>query len=70
MGWHWPEHIVHDFQHIAQHYVPEAISGFGGWLAKTVVEAILGLICGLFLLPIVARVIAPVLSRFTGSSAH
>ena len=70
MGWHWPEHIVHDFQHIAQHYVPEAISGFGGWLAKTVVEAILGLICGLFLLPIVARVIAPLLSRFTGSSAH
>ncbi|MDG4650007.1 DUF808 domain-containing protein [Roseibacterium sp. SDUM158017] len=55
-GWHWPEDAIDAAAHLAV-----GAGGFAVWLAKAVIDGILGLAIGTALIPVAARVIAPVL---------
>jgi predicted DNA repair protein MutK len=61
MGWHWPEETIH--------HVAHAIGGgspAGDWIAKAVIDGILGLALGLLLVPLATRIVMPL---FGGKSA-
>ncbi len=56
MGWHGPEDVVHTIAHAFA-----ALGGFAEWLAGAVLHGALGFALGTLLMPLVARVLGPVL---------
>jgi predicted DNA repair protein MutK len=63
LGWHAPEEVIHHWAEAVAHAVGTA-EGAVAWLVKAVVDGLLGLALGLALIPISARVIAPVAGLF------
>jgi len=64
LGWHWP--------HAAIHHLAEAVGGPSGaltWAVKALCDGILGLLLGLALIPVVARVIGPAIALLPGTKA-
>ncbi|MEO0821933.1 MAG: DUF808 domain-containing protein [Pseudomonadota bacterium] len=66
MGLAGPEHLIHGIASGVAHLVPAA-EGFLEWFVKAVIDGALGLAVGLGLLPLVSKVIAPAVARFSGS---
>jgi predicted DNA repair protein MutK len=56
IGWHGPEDVVHTIAHAFA-----ALGGFAEWLAGAALHGVLGFALGTGLMPVVARVLAPVL---------
>lgn len=61
LGLHLAGNVVHGAQHVAEHAVPAALSGFAGWLAGAATSGVLGLAIGAALIPAVQHVGAPTL---------
>jgi predicted DNA repair protein MutK len=67
MGWHGPEGVVHAIAHAFA-----ALGGFAEWLAGALLHGALGFALGTALMPLVARVLAPVLraAGLGGAKGH
>ncbi len=66
LGWHGPEHAIEAVAHLV-----EDVGGFAVWLVKAVLNGVLGLVIGFALIPLVTRVIGPVVARLSGTpTAH
>ncbi len=63
MGWHAPEEIIHHAAEVVAHAVGRA-EGAVEWAVKALIDGILGLALGLLLIPVAARVLAPVAGLF------
>ncbi len=64
LGWHVPFDLIHDLAvSIA------GTNGFGIWAVTALCDGIIGLAVGLVMIPIVTRVIGPLIGSFTGSKA-
>jgi predicted DNA repair protein MutK len=63
LGWHAPEETIHHAAEAVAHAIGTA-EGAVAWLVKAVLDGLLGLALGLALIPISARVIAPVAGLF------
>jgi predicted DNA repair protein MutK len=61
--WAWPYETIHHWAEAVAHAVPEALAGFAGWLTTAVADGVIGLAIGLALVPVVTRVICPLLSK-------
>ena len=61
LGWHMPYDLIHDAA------AAVADGGFGNWAVTAGLDGIVGLIAGLSLIPVVTRVIAPLMGK---SAAH
>src|SRR5690606_16936982 len=61
MGWHAPYDWVHHQAEAAAHAVPQA-PGLVEWAVTAFFDGIFGLVLGLILIPVVERIINPVLS--------
>jgi hypothetical protein len=61
LGWHMPYDLIHDAA------TAVADGGFGNWAVTAGLDGIVGLIAGLSLIPVVTRVIAPLMGK---SAAH
>jgi predicted DNA repair protein MutK len=59
LGWHAPEDLIHHPAEAVAHVVGRA-EGAVEWIVKAVIDGLLGLGLGLLLIPLSARVIAPV----------
>jgi predicted DNA repair protein MutK len=59
LGWHAPEDLIHHAAEAVAHVVGRA-EGAVEWIVKAVIDGLLGLGLGLLLIPLSARVIAPV----------
>ncbi|MDA7424453.1 DUF808 domain-containing protein [Thalassococcus lentus] len=64
MGWHWPEDTIHHYAHAMGGGDPA-----GDWIAKAVIDGILGFIVGLILIPIAIKILIPLWSAVTGSKS-
>jgi len=66
-------HIIHDIAHAAAHAAPAA-QGFVTWAVTAALDGVFGLILGLLLIPVTAKVILPVWKLFrrnkAGASEH
>ncbi|MQY41594.1 DUF808 family protein [Epibacterium sp. SM1969] len=62
MGWHGPEELIHHWAHAVGH--GDALIE---WITKAVIDGILGFVVGLVLIPLVTKVMMPLLGK---SSAH
>jgi len=71
--------IVHGLHDLGWHLPYETIKtmasglgdgGFGPWLVTAGADGVLGLALGVILVPVVTKVIAPVVGMFTGKAAH
>ena len=63
LGWHAPEEIIHHAAEAVAHAVGTA-EGAVAWLVKAVLDGLLGLGLGFLLIPLSARVLAPVAGLF------
>jgi predicted DNA repair protein MutK len=63
LGWQWPEEVIHHLAEAVAHAVGTA-EGAVAWLVKAVIDGLLGLGLGFALIPISARVLAPVAGLF------
>ncbi|MEM6889447.1 MAG: DUF808 domain-containing protein [Pseudomonadota bacterium] len=61
LGWSWPYDTIH---HIA--VAVAAGSGFVEWMVTALIDGVIGLACGLLLIPIVTRVLSPIVRSMTG----
>lgn len=64
MGWHMPEEMVHEFAHHIGGGQPAL-----DWIAKAVIDGVLGLLWGLVLIPIGKWIVAPLRSLLPGKRA-
>lgn len=62
LGWHTPEEWVHSVAESVAHGLP-AVAGFLHWLTGAFIAAILGVVVGAVVDPLVEHVILPVLKR-------
>ncbi len=62
MGWHGPEDLIHSIAHSLGQ-----ADAFLEWLVKAVIDGVLGFVVGLVLVPVVTKLIAPLLGK---SAAH
>lgn len=62
MGVHGPEELIHNVAHTLGH-----ADAFLEWLVKAVIDGVLGFIIGLILVPVVTKLVAPLLGK---SAAH
>ncbi|KAF0676602.1 DUF808 domain-containing protein [Profundibacterium mesophilum] len=62
MGWKAPYEIIHDIAVQAGHAVP-AIAGTVEWTVTALLDGIIGLILGFILIPIVTKVINPIIVK-------
>lgn len=60
LGFHGPEHVIHDWAHKFALLFPAEWQGFGDWFGKAGLDGLLGLGVGFFLIPIGTRVITPI----------
>lgn len=70
-GLHEPYQSIHDMAEGAAHMVGQA-TGFVTWFVTAFFDGIFGLILGLLLIPLVAKVIDPLIAKVTGkeSASH
>ena len=68
LGWGTLGHVVHDIAAAIAGFVPFA-QGFMGWLAKATLDGIFGLALGFAIIPIVTKVIGPIVQMFTRKGA-
>lgn len=68
LGWLWLYDQVHHMAELAAQTVPQ-LPGLAGWLATATLDGIFGLAVGLLLIPVVTKVIGPLLARITGKPA-
>ncbi|NBD29330.1 MAG: DUF808 family protein, partial [Alphaproteobacteria bacterium] len=61
LGWHMPYDLIHDAAAAVAH------GGFGNWAVTAGLDGIVGLVAGLALIPVVTRLIAPLMGK---SAAH
>ena len=64
LGWHAPYDWVHHQAEAVAHLVPPALAGLTGWAVTAFFDGIFGVALGLLLIPLVAKVIDPLLSVF------
>ena len=69
LGIHHPYQDIHDLAHGASHAVSPALEGFVSWAITAFCDGVLGLIYGLLLIPVVTRIIMPLVAMVTGKSA-
>ena len=65
LGLHHPYVEIHHLAEIAALALPK-FAGFASWFMTALCDGILGLILGLLLIPVVSKVIDPVLAKITG----
>jgi len=63
LGWHAPEEFIHHMAEAVAHAVGRA-EGAVAWVVKAVLDGLLGLGLGLLLIPVSARLLAPVAGLF------
>ncbi|RPE71907.1 hypothetical protein EDD53_1040 [Pacificibacter maritimus] len=68
LGLHHPYVEIHHLSEIAAAAMPKA-AGFAAWFMTALCDGILGLIWGLILIPIVTKVINPLINRVTGAKS-
>jgi predicted DNA repair protein MutK len=61
LGWHTPYETIHHMAEVAAAAVP-AIGGIAAWVTTAFLDGILGLMLGLLLLPIAAKIINPLMA--------
>ncbi len=61
--WAWPYETIHHWAEAVAHAVPEALAGFAGWLTTAVADGVIGLGIGLLLVPVITRIIGPLISK-------
>ena len=64
LGWHAPEEWIHHAAEAVAHAVGTA-EGAVAWIVKAIIDGLLGLALGFLLIPLSARVIAPVAGLLT-----
>lgn len=60
-------HVIHDWAYAAAHAVPDAYAGFVEWTATATLDGIFGLALGFLLIPVAARVVAPIWGKLFGT---
>ena len=68
LGWHGPYDIIHGAADAVAAAVPTA-KGLVEWLVTAGLDGIVGVVLGLLLIPIVAKVIGPLIAKATGKEA-
>jgi predicted DNA repair protein MutK len=68
-GLGWPEHTIHDLAEAAGAAVPFA-SGVVAWLAGATGSGVVGLLAGALLIPVVGRVVVPIVARIRRAEAR
>ncbi len=66
LGFGWLGHHIQDLAALAGQGVPQDYSGAVAWVAKAAMDGVFGLVLGLFLIPVVGRVIAPLWGAVRG----
>lgn len=69
LGVGWLGHHIHDYAYAAGHAVSAPYTGFVEWAAKAAMDGVFGLALGFVLIPIVTKIIAPLVGAITGKSA-
>ena len=69
MGWHGPEHVIHDYAVQFAHLFDVAWHGAAEWIAKAAMDGVLGLVLGTALIPIGVKVIGPLWAKLSGNSS-
>jgi hypothetical protein len=69
LGFGWLGHHIHDWAYAAGHAVSEDWMGVMEWVAKAGMDGVVGLALGLGLIPVVTKVIGPVMGKFSGNHA-
>ena len=70
MGWHGPEEVIHHWAVAFAHLWPETWAGISEWIGKAAIDGLLGLALGVLLIPVGAKLIAPLWrSVFGGEEA-
>ena len=69
MGWHGPEHVIHDYAVQFAHLFDTAWHGAAEWIAKAAMDGVLGLVLGTALIPIGVKVIGPLWAKLSGNSS-
>lgn len=69
MGFATPGHMIHDAADAFGHLMPETGQGVAKWLAKAVMDGVLGLCLGLLLIPVGERIITPLWRTVFSSKA-
>lgn len=68
-GVHQPYQGIHDLAHVAGHAVPQA-EGAVIWSVTAFFDGVFGLIYGLALIPVVSRILNPIVRAVTGKKAE
>ncbi|MDE4304440.1 DUF808 domain-containing protein [Phaeobacter gallaeciensis] len=61
-------HLIHDWAYAIGHAVPAGWTGAVEWSAKAAMDGVFGVALGMVLIPVAAKVIAPLLAAVTGKS--
>ena len=69
LGFGLPYAQIHDWAYAAAHMVPVAWEGFVKWTATAAMDGVLGLALGLILIPVVTKIIGPMIAVVTGKPA-
>ncbi|SPF80758.1 DUF808 domain-containing protein [Pseudoprimorskyibacter insulae] len=69
LGWHVPEHIIHDAAVFVGQKVPESLMGAAEWITTAALDGVLGLVLGFILIPIGTKIIAPIWAGIFGKKA-
>ena len=71
LGWAWPAHQIEALAEGVAHLVP-ALDGVLHWLTAAAVNGVIGTGLGFVLIPVVTRLVGPLLERLTGraGAAH
>ncbi|TKZ20923.1 DUF808 domain-containing protein [Shimia litoralis] len=66
LGFGWLGHHIHDLAYAAGHAVPAGWTGFVEWTSKAAMDGVFGLALGFVLIPVVTKVIAPIVGAIFG----
>ena len=66
LGVHEPYGTIHHLAEVAAHAMPASLQGFVNWLVTAACDGVLGLGLGLLIVPLVTRVLMPMM----GKAAH
>jgi predicted DNA repair protein MutK len=72
LGMHHPYEDIHHLAVEVAHAVPHSVEGAVEWAVTALADGVLGLLYGLLLIPVVTRILTPVVGMITGaeSEAH
>ena len=63
LGVHEPYGTIHHLAEVAAHAMPASLQGFVNWLVTAACDGVLGLGLGLLIVPLVTRVLLPMLGK-------